>query len=230
MQYTQPTRGVVRLDDMRWDTDRLQADLTRFDGDPTWESLSYGTEWQHCMLVRPTKDGTDWFHPALEDCPAITEIFDAFPGKVMDASLARLGPGGSIGEHRDISGGVAMGVARFHVPIVTDPGVEFFVSGDKVYLGPGETWTLDTTYKHWLHNRSDVLRVHLIVDVMMTPEVAAMLPAKGPRDRLHDVHFAAICAGKGAKLAVKDPKALIERVRKMVKLKVFKQSVLLPED
>ena len=123
-----------------------------------------------------------------------------------------------------------MGVGRFHVPIISHPEVRFFVSGQRLYLAPGETWNLDTTYKHKLRNGSDVTRIHLIVDVELNDAVRAMMPPTDLRDRVHQAHFAAICVGKGAKLAVKDPRALATRVRKFFKLLIFNQSVLRPED
>jgi Aspartyl/Asparaginyl beta-hydroxylase len=39
-------------------------------------------------------------------------------------------------------------VLRLQVPIVTDPGVEFYVNGRRVPLQPGEAWVLDTSYRH----------------------------------------------------------------------------------
>ena len=229
MNITRPNRGVFRFDDLTWPVDGLQEDLARFD-DADWENLSYGPAWKQVMVVRPEKGGGTWTHPKIAECPTIQSVFDAFPARILDASLASLAPGAGVGLHRDISGGTPMGVARFHVPIVSDPAVEFHVDGDRFFLAPGEIWNLDTTYEHKVHNGSDITRVHLIVDFELNDELERMMPAQDLRDRLHRVHFAAICAGKGAKLALKDPRSLATRVRKFVKLLVFKQSVLHPED
>jgi len=229
MNHTRPVRGVTRLNDLKWDTALLQADLAQFE-DSDWDAVHYGEEWKQIMLAHPDGSGETTLHPKVAQCPTLQAVFAAFPGKLLDATLASLAPGGSVGEHRDISGGTPMGVGRFHVPIVTDPRVEFFVSGNKLFLAAGETWNLDTSYPHWLQNLSDITRVHLIVDVKLTPEVAAMMPPTDLRDRAHQVHFAAICAAKGVELAAKDPRALVQRVRKFFKLLVFKQSVLRPED
>ncbi|MCO4770405.1 MAG: aspartyl/asparaginyl beta-hydroxylase domain-containing protein [Deltaproteobacteria bacterium] len=229
MHHSRPVRGVIRLDDLSWDPSLLQADLARFQ-ESDWEAMHYSDKWKQIMVAHPNGEGGTTLHPRMADCPTLQAVFDAFPGKLLDASIASLAPGGSVGEHRDISGGTPMGVGRFHVPIVSDPGVEFYVSGKKLYLAPGETWNLDTSYPHWLQNLSDITRVHLIVDVELTPQVKEMLPPTDMRDRAHRVHFAAICAAKGLELAVKDPRALAKRVRKFVKLLVFNQSVLRPED
>ena len=229
MHHTQPVRGVVRLDDLVWDPAALAAEVARFP-EADWQVLSYGTAWKQIMIVHPEAGGGQFRHPILATCPTIQAVFDAFPGRLLDASLASIAPGGAIGEHRDISGGTPMGVARFHVPIVTDPQVAFFVSGQRQYLAPGETWNLDTTYPHAVRNDSKLVRVHLIVDIESNDAVAAMLPRRDLRDRLHQVHFAAICAQKGVVLGLKDPRALVTRARKFVKLLVFRQSVLRPED
>lgn len=229
-QFTRPTRGITRLDTVSWDPAPLAADMAVFTEDD-WHALEYGTKWGHIQLVAPNPDGRGSIdHPKLAECPAIREVMDSFGSRVLDVSLARLGPGGQIAEHRDISGGVPMGVGRFHVPIVTHPDVEFYVSGHKVFLGPGELWTLDTTYKHKLHNRSDVLRIHLIVDVELNDAVKAMLPKLEPQDLLHRAYFGGVVATKGLKLLVKDPRQLKRMTKKFFKLLILRESVLTTDD
>lgn len=219
MRFTRPTRGGVRLDELAFDPSSLRADLERF-GDDDWIFRSYGTHWSEVRLIDKGR------HPVLDSCPAFLAVVESFPGRPIDMVLARLDPGGAIKEHRDFSGGVPMGVGRFHVPIVTSPDVEFYVSGMRVHMGAGEVWNLDTTYLHRVANNSDVRRVHLIIDVELTPDVKAMLPPTDLRDRAHDVHFAALCVQKGVGLAVSDPRALAKRVKNFVRLKFLRQSVL----
>lgn len=219
MRFTRPTRGGVRLDQLAFDPSGLRTDLARF-GDQDWISRAYGTEWAEVRLIDKER------HPLLDSCPSFLEVLDAFPGRPIDMVLARLDPGGAIQEHRDFSGGVPMGVGRFHVPIVTSQDVEFYVSGTRVYMGEGEVWNLDTTYPHRVANNSDVRRVHLILDVELTSGVKALLPPTDLRDRAHDLHFAALCVQKGVGLAVSDPRALAKRVKNFVRLKFLRQSVL----
>lgn len=218
MKFFRPTRGVVRLDDLSFDAEALAADVAKAEAATPWKPLGYGDRWGKIELWR-----NDFRHPVLEQCPAIKHVIASLPAKVLDVELARLGPGGWVKEHRDISGGVPMGVARFHVPVVTHPNVEFSVNGKPLYLAPGETWNLDTSYRHKLNNRSDVWRVHLIVDVDLNDEIKAMLPRPDIWDAVHRAWFWVICATKGLQLVTK-PRQLWRRVIGVFHLRVLGKS------
>jgi len=93
---------------------------------------------------------------------------------------ARPGKGGHLGKHSDIadkSAGTRDGqLARFHVPLITHPKIRMTcwnLSGRpiKAHLAPGGIYYLDTRKPHAVENMSPVNRVHLVVDVVVTPEV-----------------------------------------------------------
>ena len=46
-------------------------------------------------------------------------------------------------------------------------------------MRPGELWTLDTSYQHSVRNRSNQVRVHLVVEVLANGWVWSLLPKKG---------------------------------------------------
>jgi hypothetical protein len=220
---TRRNRGATRIADMSWNQSELAADLARFDASD-FGALAHGAAWAQVQLVRPDGRGGCIDHPRWAACSAFQRVAKSFGGKVMNVTLASLGPGGSVKEHRDISGGLPMGVARFHVPVVTHRDVEFIVDRKPVFMGPGEVWTLDTTYRHKLRNRSSIVRVHLIVDVELNSDVRALLPSTDIVDVIHRVNFAAICVAKGAALLVKNPRQLVDRVERVFRLKVLRQS------
>ena len=220
---TRRNRGATRIADMTWDPNELGADLARFDASD-FGALAHGAAWAHVQLVRADGRGGSIEHPRWTECAALQRVANSFGGKIMNVSLASLGPGGSVKEHRDISGGLPMGVARFHVPIVTHRDVEFVVDRKRVFMAPGEVWTLDTTYRHKLRNRSSIVRVHLIVDVELNPTVRALWPNADIVDVIHRINFAAICVAKGASLLVKNPRQLVDRVERVFRLKVLRQS------
>jgi len=109
---------------------------------------------------------------------------------------------------------------------VTHEDVEFYVDGDRCRMGEGEVWSLDTTYKHKLANKSDVWRVHLIVDIKMTDDVRAMYPPDELRDKLHRAYFAAIVARKGVQMGLKDPRKMAGMAKRFVALKFLGRSSL----
>lgn len=84
-------------------------------------------------------------------------------GRIM---LVKLMPGGVIGEHID-PGQYFLEHYRFHVPIITDPAVIFF-NADKnnpMHMPEGYLSQLDNRRLHSAENRSNVERIHLIVDI-----------------------------------------------------------------
>lgn len=186
-----------------------------------WKPLPHGDAWSQIVLYDQHGQG----QPLLASSPAIRTVIDWFPGEVLDATLARLSPGGWVKEHRDLSGGAPMGVTRFHVPIVTHKDVQFFADRTRIAMGAGELWVLDTSYLHSLRNASDVHRIHLIVDVKRSDAIVRLLPQSDWYDRFHLVQFAGICAAKGVSLAWKDPRAMVRRARDAFKLRVLGRSV-----
>ncbi len=222
--WTRPSRGAIRFDDRGWDSSVMQAELGKFP-ESDWDTLAYGDAWGQIPLVWPVKEGLKQ-HALLAECPTFQAIFESFPGRLMDAALARLGPGGWVKEHRDISGGVAMGIARFHVPVRTHAAVEIYVGGERCRMGEGEVWSLDTTYKHRLKNMSDVWRVHLILDVEMNDDIRALYPPDELRDKLHRVGFNAIVASKGVRMGLTDPRRMVAMAKRFIGLKLFGRNSL----
>jgi SAM-dependent methyltransferase/uncharacterized protein YbaR (Trm112 family) len=222
-------RGALCLHGFTWPLARLQAELRGID-DGQYKPLPHGRGWTSIQLIEPDGRGGDRRHPVLDQCPAIQALAESFGARVMALTLARLAPGGGVHEHRDISGGLSMGVIRLHVPLRTNPQVAFMVDRKRVVMREGETWQLDTTYRHRVANLGSVHRVHLIVDLEATPELRAMLPKPDLRDHLHRVEFAAVCVGKGLTLAVTQPRALVERALAFARLRVLGQSVMTFDD
>ena len=81
--------------------------------------------------------------------------------------LLTLGPGASISSHRDHCLGYDDGEVRLHVPILTNPAVEFILDGRPVPLLQGECWYLNLNHLHSVANRSAQRRVHLVVDCVV---------------------------------------------------------------
>jgi len=53
-----------------------------------------------------------------------------------------------------------------HIPIITNPDVEFRVGGETAFMAPGECWVIDTFQSHEVHNRGNNQRVHLVLDTV----------------------------------------------------------------
>ena len=56
---------------------------------------------------------------------------------------------------------------RIHIPVVTNPDVEFFLDGRRIIMGEGECWYLDLNLPHRVQNRGSTDRVHLVIDCQL---------------------------------------------------------------
>jgi quercetin dioxygenase-like cupin family protein len=83
--------------------------------------------------------------------------------------LTRLSPGTVIKPHRD-QGESLMRAHRCHVPITTNPLVDFYLGEQKFHFEAGEIWEINNRARHAVGNRSDEGRVHLILDYVVPGE------------------------------------------------------------
>jgi quercetin dioxygenase-like cupin family protein len=114
--------------------------------------------------------------PAALAAPYMTEMVDALAEHKRAVRVMQLPPGGRIERHRDPELTFANRVVRLHVPIVTDPTVEFVVGGQHCHWQPGELWYADFTEPHWVFNRSSVTRVHLVMDLWLDGKLRQLFP------------------------------------------------------
>ena len=111
-------------------------------------------------------------------------IVPAFPRcDVLRVQLTELPPGQVITPHYD--GNIMALTHRLHVPLVTHAGVKFIIDGQSFFLEPGRLYELNNVVVHSVENNSDVMRVHLLID---------MLPHSVARARYYDSERAMISA------------------------------------
>lgn len=183
---TAPTQSVwpdrVRLP-LAFDPAPLVADLAALErGDWTehFVKQNYEGEWSALALrasatakhpiqmIYPAPGVTEFVDtPWRARMPALSAVIDAFQSPVRTVRLMRLAAGSVIKEHEDLDLDVADGFARIHVPIVTNPEVDFRLNGQRVILAPGEAWYLRLADPHSVTNGGDSARVHLVVDLVV---------------------------------------------------------------
>ena len=105
--------------------------------------------------------------PFLDACPYFQQVIAAFECETHCVRLMRLTPGSRIKEHRDRDLDAEHGAARIHIPIVTNPRVEFEVNRVPVTMAPGETWYLRLADPHRVFNGGTTDRIHLVVDAVV---------------------------------------------------------------
>lgn len=112
--------------------------------------------------------------PALEICPAIRATLAQFRCPLDSVRLMRLGPGSVIKEHRDHDLAFEDGMVRFHLPVITHPGVVFTLNRSRVAMEAGSVWYLRLTDPHAVENPGPGERVHLVIDARVDPWVEAL--------------------------------------------------------
>ncbi len=122
-------------------------------------------------------DGRDWrvfimkaYGVTIEDnlrrCPTVAALLHDAP-EVVSAIFSFLAPGKHIPEHR----GPFRAILRYHLmlsmPNDADgkPACVMNIDGEPYRLGDGESLLWDDTYRHEVWNRSDRVRIALLLDV-----------------------------------------------------------------
>lgn len=79
--------------------------------------------------------------------------------------LMGLGPGGEVPGHVDTNYYWRTHI-RVHIPVLTNPQVEFTCGGQSVHMAAGECWVLDTFQEHQVANKGSEQRVHIVLDTV----------------------------------------------------------------
>ncbi|MBO9714420.1 aspartyl/asparaginyl beta-hydroxylase domain-containing protein [Sphingomonas sp.] len=180
----------VRLP-LAFDPDALAADLARlarhdwiahfvrqnYEGD--WSALPLrahaGASHPVQMIYSPPGATAFVDTPLLAETPYFRDVIAVFRCPVTCVRLMRLAAGSVIREHEDNDLAAERGWARIHVPVTTNPGVEFFLNGEPVTMRAGEAWYLRLSDPHRAANRGETDRVHLVIDAQLDDWLAAML-------------------------------------------------------
>jgi hypothetical protein len=176
---------------LAFDPARLAADLARLESEDWiahFVQQNYEGDWSalplraHVGATHPIQmiysppNATEFADtPLLGRTPYFREVLAAFACPVTCVRLMRLTPGSVIREHMDNDLAAEEGWARIHVPVTSNPGVEFFLNGTPVPMLPGEAWYLRLADPHRAANRGDADRVHLVIDAKVDPWLAALL-------------------------------------------------------
>ena len=98
--------------------------------------------------------------------PIINDMEKFYKGKFGRILLTKLIAGQKITPHIDIIYDYFNIARRFHVPIITNELVDFYVDGEKKNLKEGECWEINNKKIHQVINNSNKDRVHLLFDII----------------------------------------------------------------
>ncbi|WP_066657517.1 MULTISPECIES: aspartyl/asparaginyl beta-hydroxylase domain-containing protein [unclassified Sphingomonas] len=175
-----------------FDPDRLRTDLDAVDRD--WidhlVKQNYEGNWsvlplRHTagathpvMMIYSDPTATEFVDgPLLAHTPYFREVLAAFHCPLTVVRLMLLAPGSVIKPHYDHDLAAEHGMARLHIPITTNPDVEFLLNGTPVTMMPGEVWYLRLMDTHSVVNRGTTDRVHLVIDAVVDDWLNPILAA-----------------------------------------------------
>jgi hypothetical protein len=165
---------------LSWEFDavRLQAELDQwadtgfvrhfnvhmFEGD--WSALPLRSLGGRAGQIFPDPEADEAFAdtPLLDLCPYVREVLARFDCPLLAVRFLRLKAGSIIREHRDFALDFEDGEVRVHVPVRTNPEVEFVVDGRRVDMAEGSCWYVNVNLPHRVANRGATDRVHLVID------------------------------------------------------------------
>jgi hypothetical protein len=171
----------------RFDIGQLQGDLAKVlphEWAPHYNERDYGGAWRGVALRSATGSsrhllampGAGGFTGTelLERCPYFRHVLSVFRCPLKSVRLLSLAPQSFIREHSDRALGYEDGELRIHVPIQTNPGVEFYVSGERLLLEEGRSYFVNVNLPHRVNNRGHADRIHLVIDAEVNEWVHAL--------------------------------------------------------
>ena len=128
------------------------------------------------MMIYANPTATEFADtPMLAPCPYFREVLAAFACELQCVRLMRLTPGSVIKEHDDGDLDAANGVARIHIPVTTNAGVEFELNRRRIVMAPGSAWYLRLSDPHRVANKGTTDRVHLVIDAVVNDWLTDLL-------------------------------------------------------
>jgi Aspartyl/Asparaginyl beta-hydroxylase len=101
--------------------------------------------------------------PYLERSAYMRQVLASFAVVWSRSRLLRLAPGANVWVHADIAYHWFYRVCM-HIPIATQPQVQFTCDGVRVHMAPGEAWVFDNWRLHQVENPTAAERIHLVAD------------------------------------------------------------------
>jgi quercetin dioxygenase-like cupin family protein len=100
----------------------------------------------------------------LARAPYVQKVLDEIECEKESVRFLRLAAGAKIKEHKDYFIGIEDGTVRLHIPVITNPLIEFYLDNERVDMREGELWYLDFGLNHRVENKSALDRIHLVLD------------------------------------------------------------------
>ncbi|MBK8608718.1 MAG: aspartyl/asparaginyl beta-hydroxylase domain-containing protein [Chitinophagaceae bacterium] len=115
----------------------------------------------------------------LQNSPYLKQVLQTFPCQLQAVRLLKLNAGSCIKEHRDAELNFESGEIRLHIPVLTHGEVDFFLDKERLDLKEGECWYMNFNLPHAINNKSNINRVHLVIDAVVNDWVKKTFTSPG---------------------------------------------------
>jgi hypothetical protein len=171
----QLTASLHQLSDLKPSKQRSYISQTNHEA---WGGISLhaiGGRWDDASAGGPSLAGFQETE-AVQRAPYFKQVLDSLECPKQSVRISVMGPKGRIKPHVDTDIGFDRGVIRLHIPIITNPHVEFFIDNQPVSFTPGHLWFGDFRYEHHVYNGGDEARTHIVADVCINDFVLKLFP------------------------------------------------------
>lgn len=114
-------------------------------------------------------------HANLLLFPAIKTFLENLQCTIGSVRLLNLASGSDIKPHRDYELCFEQGEMRLHIPLVTNPEVEFDIHGQRLVMKEGECWYMNANLKHQVSNKGQSDRIHLVIDCQVNHWLSGLI-------------------------------------------------------
>lgn len=121
--------------------------------------------------------------PVLLQLPSLIPVLAALDAPIGRTRMMRIVPGGEATAHVDLNR-YWWDRHRVHIPLRTDPSVEFRCGDTGIHMATGSAWVFDTWRNHNVVNPSSSERIHLVIDTIGSPALTELLDADRPMQRV----------------------------------------------
>lgn len=131
-----------------------------------WTSIALMSKGGKSNNINAFSSSTEEFLPTdvLDSCDYFKEILHGFLFEKTAVRLLNLGSGAEIKPHIDHCLGYEDGMFRLHIPIITNPDVEFILDNQRLIMNEGECWYFNANFLHSVKNGGNEDRIHLVID------------------------------------------------------------------
>ncbi|MFT4533832.1 MAG: quercetin dioxygenase-like cupin family protein [Saprospiraceae bacterium] len=190
---THQPRSTLKLP-FQFNEEKLKRDLETLLASkwkPHFNQRVYECNWNSIALYAVGGDQSNIFAAGdkeiketslLHDVRYIKEVIDQFKCPLLSVRLLKLEKGAYIKPHRDYNLGYEDCNFRIHIPIVTNPDVNFTLDGERIEMKIGECWYTNVNYVHSVSNEGSTDRIHLVIDCERNEWTDKIFFSLAPRD------------------------------------------------